>query len=834
MSVYLTADGQPITLMQELGKGGEGVVYGVRECADQVAKVYHPSHRSRDREDKLQIMVASPPGGAPAPIPAGGGAVAVAWPTGLLYERGRFAGYLMPKVSQSPDIFKLFNPQLRLKHYPWLDWRHLFAIARSLAQAVDHLHSHGVVVGDINQKNVLVSRNVQVMLVDTDSFQVRDPRGKVFHCPVGVPDYTPPELQGVHLGSVERSEFHDRFGLAVVLFQLLMEGFHPFTGVPLDPKFSATGEFYLYAIRHGIFPYQPGSRFSPPPGAPPFDALPPDLQNMFLRCFVIGHQLPAQRPSAEEWVGALGMAEKRLVQCKSNPTHWISAHAGMCHWCRAGQPSPTPGAKPRPRPAAPASPSGASGSVAPASAGHAIPTLNRGDLGYMCLGAIAGSFLPGIPYFLFGQWPKFLVVVIMGGIVLKGNPGGGELVWPVQLFWAVDVAGLMWKYRRNVPIGPLTLGVGPQEILALLGRVRLLWGAIGAGFKRRVTGMWLPVRAVVTSGYLIGVCLVLMLPLLALVPVPQASFQPSHGAGSSPAGQVKGSASLAHAAPSGDAPARKAQGDVPAHPLPAFVPETVPIQGGSFQMGASPLEREKDVLEKYRGNLRAGKVRQVEVAGFRLGKHEVTVGQFRMFVTKTGYRTDAEKGHDCAIWKDGQAGAWTKDSGVNWRTPGFAQTDDDPVVCVSWRDATQYTRWLAQETGEPYRLPSEEEWEFAARAGTVTVRYWGDDVGYRDACQYANVRDESHKAAFHGSEHFNCRDGHAFTSPAGRFRPNALGLFDMLGNVAEWTASPHEDSGNYVFRGGSWGHVPASISGAYQRNFRPAQSGYAIGFRVAR
>jgi formylglycine-generating enzyme required for sulfatase activity len=158
-------------------------------------------------------------------------------------------------------------------------------------------------------------------------------------------------------------------------------------------------------------------------------------------------------------------------------------------------------------------------------------------------------------------------------------------------------------------------------------------------------------------------------------------------------------------------------------------PEMVRIKGGSFRMGdiqGEGLDREKPV-------------HSVSVARFAMGRYEVTVGEFRQFVNATGYKTDAEKQGSCWTY----AGGWKKVKGANWRKPKFSQTDTHPVVCVSWNDATAYAAWLSQQTGHTYRLPTEAQWEYAARAGTTTSRYWGNNPN--EACRYANVHDNTSK-----------------------------------------------------------------------------------------
>ena len=175
---------------------------------------------------------------------------------------------------------------------------------------------------------------------------------------------------------------------------------------------------------------------------------------------------------------------------------------------------------------------------------------------------------------------------------------------------------------------------------------------------------------------------------------------------------------------------------------------------------------------------------------------------------------------------------------ADWRHPPFPQTDRHPVVNVSWNDAKAYVAWLSQTTERQYRLPSEAEWEYAARAGTATARYWGDRT--RDACRYANVDDTAH----------GCEGGYGRTMPVGSFEHNRFGLYDMLGNVWEWT----EDcwNGNYdgapadgspwlrgncsrrVMRGGSWGLDPKRIRSANRNYGTTGIWGDIIGFRVAR
>jgi formylglycine-generating enzyme required for sulfatase activity len=174
------------------------------------------------------------------------------------------------------------------------------------------------------------------------------------------------------------------------------------------------------------------------------------------------------------------------------------------------------------------------------------------------------------------------------------------------------------------------------------------------------------------------------------------------------------------------------------------------------------------------------------------------------------------------------------------------------VSCVSWNDAKAYLSWLSEVTGVKYRLPTAAEWEYAARAGTQTARFWGDDSS--QACRFANVSDRTPKHVgrdvFNSSNPHPCSDGQGWVAPVGSFSANSWGLFDMLGNVLEWT----EDCGQGVYgvtptdgsawtradcttremRGGSYRHAPAEARAASRVAEPPEWRYYFLGFRVAR
>ncbi|HRW64721.1 MAG TPA: bifunctional serine/threonine-protein kinase/formylglycine-generating enzyme family protein [Candidatus Competibacter sp.] len=245
------------------------------------------------------------------------------------------------------------------------------------------------------------------------------------------------------------------------------------------------------------------------------------------------------------------------------------------------------------------------------------------------------------------------------------------------------------------------------------------------------------------------------------------------------------------------------------------------ITGGCFQMGSPESEEGRDGDEQPH---------RVCVNDFEIGQREVTVGAFRRFVEATNYRTDAEKSEKgCYAWSDSK---WQLKADLNWRNPGFKQSDDHPVVCVSGNDALAYTDWLSEQTGQPYRLPTEAEWEYAARAGTSTAYWWGDDIGRNRAnCNGCGSRWDNRQ-----------------TAPVGSFDPNPWKLYDTAGNVWEWTCSLYHEKydgaetkcttkdtiGPRSFRGGSWGDGPVGVRSAGRFWNTPTNRNDTTGFRLAR
>lgn len=277
----------------------------------------------------------------------------------------------------------------------------------------------------------------------------------------------------------------------------------------------------------------------------------------------------------------------------------------------------------------------------------------------------------------------------------------------------------------------------------------------------------------------------------------------------------------------------------------ADCPRMVVIPAGQFTMGSPAAEAGRGVDE--------GPQRQVSIALIALGRGEVTVAEFRRFADESGYKTEAERdarAQGCSgfIYADPLAAAPGSPPVTSWRSPGLAQAESHPVLCVSWHDARAYAQWLSKKTGKRYRLPSEAEWEYAARAGSVAARHWGDDPV--QACRFANVADQSRFQTWGFGQKHECTDGHYFTAPAGGYAANRFGLHDMLGNAWEWTedcwnasyaGAPADgtawlagDCAQRVLRGGSWSTVPRFARSATRHKNTADHRDNLTGFRLAR
>ncbi len=270
-------------------------------------------------------------------------------------------------------------------------------------------------------------------------------------------------------------------------------------------------------------------------------------------------------------------------------------------------------------------------------------------------------------------------------------------------------------------------------------------------------------------------------------------------------------------------------------------PEMVVIPAGTFVMGTPTAATAPGIAAAERDAV----VIELPVA-FALGRHEVTRGQYARFVAASGH----EPLPGCRVW-DPALSRFSEDGRRNWQDPATptAAADDLPVSCVSFADAQAYVTWLSAKTGARYRLPSEAEWEYAARAGSRTLRPWGDEP--ESGCDHANTYDLVAAASYRlGWPDAGCRDGQASLAPVGSYGANAFGLHDMIGNLREWVQDCATGSyvgrprdgrawewlggcGERVQRGGSW-LTPPSESRSASRAAAPVNEHSGdTGFRVA-
>ena len=280
------------------------------------------------------------------------------------------------------------------------------------------------------------------------------------------------------------------------------------------------------------------------------------------------------------------------------------------------------------------------------------------------------------------------------------------------------------------------------------------------------------------------------------------------------------------------------------------------IPAGEFEMGSRLLEKQLaakfakwDATEDYFTDERPP--HRVKISRpFYLGQYEVTVGQFRKFVTDSGYKTEAESdGKGGYGWVESKS-TWEQDPKFTWKNPGFTQTDDHPVVIVSWNDAKKFCEWLSRKDGQTYGLPTEAQWEYACKAGTNTLWSNGDDP--ESVSKIGNIADGTLKAKIPSFKSIDAKDGYAFTAPVGKFAVNPFGLYDMHGNALEWcedvydakayekrsgtTMDPQQASGSEyrVLRGGSWYSEPLGTRSALRIRFTPDIRNDGTGFRISR
>ncbi|MGK2914699.1 MAG: hypothetical protein ACSLE5_09670 [Porticoccaceae bacterium] len=317
--------GRRVPLGKEIGSGGEGAVYEVPALGNSIVAKIYKKGASPEKQAKLRGMVK-------------GGDESLkkiaAWPLETLHisAGGQIRGFLMPKVAGYEPIHHLYGPSHRKQRYPDKDWAFLVNTARNTSASFEAIHSHGHVIGDVNPNLVFVAGNSIVKLIDCDSFQIVAD-GKHYLCEVGVPHFTPPELQSHStFRGVRRTKNHDNFGLALLLFHILLMGRHPFSGV-----FSGAGDMPLEKsieqFRYAFGRNAANKGMTPPPNSVTPTILPGAVAQLFERAFTEQGIQPEGRPTARDWVAALDSLKGQLRTCGQESAHKYFGGLSVCPWC---------------------------------------------------------------------------------------------------------------------------------------------------------------------------------------------------------------------------------------------------------------------------------------------------------------------------------------------------------------------------------------------------------------------------------------------------------------------------------------------------------------------
>ncbi|MCX6024436.1 MAG: hypothetical protein NTZ05_22445 [Chloroflexi bacterium] len=321
------SQGRPIKLGKRLGGGAEGEVFEVADNSTQAVKLYfqRPDH---EQAAKLAAMVRL---GKPELLQY------ATWPTGPVYERssGILVGFLMPYIAGCENIHELYTPKSRRDTFPNANWSFLIRAARQTAIAMAQIHGHGFSIGDVNQRNVMVSvKNGRAWFTDCDSYQITDGQ-RTFACKVGVTEYTPPELLDGWT-NVIRTPNHDAFGLAVMIFHILFMGRHPFAGIYPNDATKPIED----AIKEGLFTFSRRASaigLKRPPYTPDLAVVSGSVADLFERAFTPESGFNGKRPTALEWITALEGLARNLRLCTKNSNHHFTNSLPQCPWCELEQ-----------------------------------------------------------------------------------------------------------------------------------------------------------------------------------------------------------------------------------------------------------------------------------------------------------------------------------------------------------------------------------------------------------------------------------------------------------------------------------------------------------------
>ena len=325
LTSFIDSQGRAIRLGKRIGSGGEGDVYELLSASTSIVAKIYKKPLDEHKQEKLRLMAR----GCNDELEG-----ISAWPTDVLCTRpgGPVVGFLMPRVVDGEPIHKVYGPTHRKETFPHADWRFLVRAAKNLAAAFCVIHKYGYVIGDVNEGNILVSDTACVRLIDCDSFQVRS-KDSIYYCEVGVAHFTPPELQNSGNFHLERTANHDNFGLAILIFQLLFLGRHPYAGV-----YSGIEDMPIEkAIDEFRFAYGKNARqksIAPPPNSVGLSIVPDRLAVLFEQAFSESGTRNGGRPTAGDWWGVLDPFEAKLRRCSADGVHHFYAGLSTCPWCR--------------------------------------------------------------------------------------------------------------------------------------------------------------------------------------------------------------------------------------------------------------------------------------------------------------------------------------------------------------------------------------------------------------------------------------------------------------------------------------------------------------------
>ena len=346
VAVYYGRGGKRYDLGNKLGDGGEGTVYLINNHPGSVAKIYKPERLKmpgarQEMKEKIEAMLASPV------CPYVKGVLTVAWPTDYLVDGNKqFQGFVMPAVENKKSLLWACRESERRQLFGGkYQWRVSVAIAFNLALAVDNLHRAGIIIGDLNPNNIMVSDKGLVTLIDADSFNITSKSGKVYKCSVGMEEVLPAELQGKDLAKPCNAFTYasDRFALAVHIFNLLLNNCHPFGCLDLNsPNSSAGKNPRVHNITKGFCPYVDSGKGKVNASAPDMAMLPMEIRDLFDRAFkytsrtAVRKETLDRRPSAEEWKNALWkLYNTQMITCRSDKYHVYPAqYKACCPWCQ--------------------------------------------------------------------------------------------------------------------------------------------------------------------------------------------------------------------------------------------------------------------------------------------------------------------------------------------------------------------------------------------------------------------------------------------------------------------------------------------------------------------